>query len=201
MDAAFFTALSGLMVSVSGVYYAVLVWNRKAPGNPLTWVVWAVIGVALFITSNTTFGLNAMTFGMVNPIAISAIAIYREFAEAKIPTKREIVSGLIGLAAIVAWWFVRADKSLSEWTLLLAITADCVPLWPVVRGAWDDPTGDKPLPWALAGFGFGVGGFGLTELSVYTLALPVYMFFGANAVTLPLALHRLRTRAPLREWV
>ncbi len=201
MGPEFWTSLSGLLVSISGIYYAILVFSRKVPGNPVSWGAWGVIGIALFVTSETTFGLNAMTFGMVNPIVVAIIAGRRQYQKAEMPPRRDLIGGAIGLVAIAAWLMANQYHMPAKWTLGLSIAADCIPLWLIIQGAWEKPYDDKPFAWALFGFGFGVGGFGVAKLSVFTLALPVYMFIGANAVALPLALYRIRHRMPIREWL
>lgn len=201
MGPEFWTSLSGLLVSASGIYYAVLVFLRKAPSNPVTWGAWSVIGTALFLTSGTVFGMNALTFGMINPIAITLIAVWRQFTQAEMPSRREIIGGAIGIVAITVWLIGKKYQMSTEWALAFSIAADFTPLLPIIQNAWKNPDADKPLPWALFAFGFGVGGFGLSELSVFTLAVPIYMFVGANTVALPLALHRIRHRMPIREWL
>ncbi len=201
MGPEFWTFLSGLLVSISGLYYAILVFSHKAPGNPMSWAAWSIIGLAMFLTSDTPFGFNAMTFGVVNPTMITAIGVWRQFEQVKLPSKREIIGGVLGLVAISAWLLATKLQAPAEWTLGLSIAADCIPLWLIIRGAWENPADDKPFAWALFGFGFGIGGFGVTELSPFTLALPIYMFVAANIVALPLALYRIRNRMPAREWL
>jgi len=165
----------------------------------MSWAAWSIIGLAMFLTSDTTFGINAMTFGFVNPIMITAIGVWCQFEQVKLPSKREIIGGAIGLVAISAWLLATRLHAPAEWTLGLSIVADCIPLWLIIQGAWEKPADDKPFAWAL--FGFGIGGFGVTELSPFTLALPIYMFVAANIIALPLALYRIRNRMPAREWL
>lgn len=201
MSAAFWLGLSGLLVSVSGLYYAILVYTRKAPSNPVSWAAWSIIGIAMFLTSNSEFGFNAITFGMINPIVITAIAVWRQLQTAEPLTRREMASAIIGFGAIIAWLFAQIHKAPSEWILGLSILADCIPLWAILRGAWEKPADDKPFPWVIFAIGFGLSAFGQSELSVYTLALPVYMFVGASAVAFPLVVYRIQKRTPLHQWV
>lgn len=201
MSPEFWIQLSGLLVSISGGYYAILVFLRKAPGNPTSWGTWGLIGIAIFLTSGTTFGINAMTFGMVNPLIIAAIGAWRQFAQAQMPSKREMTGGLIGVIAIAVWLVAKELKAPTEWTLILSLVADCIPLLVIIRGAWEKPQDDKPFAWALFAFGFGIGSFGLSEFTPFTLALPIYMFVGSNIVIVPLVLYRIRHRIPIRQWL
>ncbi len=200
MDSNVWTWLSGLLVSISGIYYAVLVYRREAPCNPISWAAWGIVGVAIFLTSETTFGMNAITFGAINPFAVAAIGAWRQLERAETPTRREIVSGLLALIAIGAWIISRTGGYPSEWILGLSIAADMIPLWPILVGAWTRPQDDKPFAWLLFGVGFGISSFGLHEISVFTLAVPAYMFVGSMTVALPLASYRWQRRAPIREW-
>lgn len=200
MGQEFWTSLSGFFVSISGIYYAFLVFNRKAPSNPMSWGVWGVIGISFFITSKTTLGINAMTFNMINPLVVAAIGAFRQFKEMKWPSRSEIIGGTIGLAAIAGGIIMRESNATAEWLLALAIVADCVPAIPIIRNSWKNPSEDKPLPWMIFGFGFGIGIFGLNEFSLFNLAVPVYMFFGANSIAYPLARHRMRNSMPITQW-
>jgi hypothetical protein len=201
MSSEFWTYLSGLLVSISGTYYAVLVFLRKAPGNPASWLAWSIIGMAMFVTSDASVGFNAITFNVTNPTVITIIGLWRQFAQTKMPTRREMIGGTLGLVAIAAWLLTMKLQAPAGWTLGLSILADLVPLWLVIEGAWENPQDDKPFAWALFAFGFGLGAFGLTEFSLFTLALPVYMFIGPNVVALPLVMYRIRHQTPLREWL
>jgi len=201
MSSEFWTSLSGLLVSASGVYYAVLVFCRKAPSNSVSWAAWAVIGCAIFLTSETTFGINAITFAVVNPTMITAIGVWRQFEQTKMPSKRELIGGALGFSAIGAWLLANAYNAPSEWTLGLSIAADLIPGWLIMQGAWENPEGDKPFPWILFSFGFGIGAFGLKEFSLFTLAVPIYMVFIGTVIALPLILYRIHYRKPIREWL
>lgn len=201
MGPEFWTSLSGLLVSASGIYYAALVFLRKAPSNPVTWGAWSVIGAALFVTSGATFGMNPMTFGVINPAVITFIAIWRQYRLAEKPSKQEIIGSAIGIMAIIAWLFAKRYQISAEWTLLFAMAADCVPALPILQNALEKPLTDRPFPWILYAFGYGILGFGLEELSMFTLALPIYMFVAANGIALPLVLYRIRHRMPIREWL
>lgn len=193
-------SLSGLLVSLSGMYYLVLVFTRKAPGNPVSWASWAVIGWAILLTSGVPFGCNAQTFGALNPTAIAMVALWRQFYEAKALERREVVGGSLGLLAIGLWLFADHVGASKEWILGLSIAADCLPLWLIAEGAWRSPEDDKPFAWELFAFGYGIQAFGLEELNTFTLALPVYMFVGAHVVSIPLIAHRVRNRIPITQW-
>ena len=193
-------SLSGFLVSMSGLYYIVQVYTRRAPGNPVSWAAWAVIGWALYLTSDAPFGVNAQTFGAVNPSAIAVIAAYRQYSEAQVPSAREIVGGVLGALAIVLWLLAEYHGASTKWILGLSILADCIPLWLIAEGAWENPKDDKPFAWLLFSFGYGISAFGLEEFTPFTLALPVYMFFGANIVAWPLVQYRRRNSIPIWQW-
>jgi hypothetical protein len=194
-------SLSGFLVSISGMYYIWQVYTRKAPGNPVSWAAWAVIGWALYLTSNVPFGVNAQTFGAVNPTAIALIAAWRQYSEAQTPSTREILGGVLGCLAIILWLLAEYQGAPTKWILGLSIAADCIPLWLIAEGAWENPRDDKPFAWLLFSFGYGISAFGLEKFSVFTLALPVYMFVGANIVAWPLVRYRMLHSIPIRQWV
>ncbi len=193
-------SLSGLLVSLSGVYYLVLVFTRRAPGNPVSWASWAVIGWAILLTSGAPFGCNAQTFGAVNPTAIAIVALWRQFYEAKALERREVIGGSLGLFAIGLWLFADHVGAPKEWILGLSIAADCLPLWLIAEGVWRNPKDDKPFAWLLFMLGYSISVLGLPEYTWFTLALPLYMVIGSGFVAWPLVMYRARAKAPIRQW-
>lgn len=193
--------LSGFLVSATGLYYAVLVGMKLSPCNPVTWGAWSIIGVAIFITSKSVFGFNAITFGMLNPIVVTLVGAIRQYQAAERPSKTEWAGGIVGVVAIATYWVCTLLGMKNDWTLALSIIADVIPSIPIIINSWEHPDKDVPTPWMIFGFGYGISAFGQAEWNSFTLALPIYMFLGANILALPLARYRFQKRTPWLRWI
>jgi hypothetical protein len=90
---------------------------------------------------------------------------------------------------------------MSQWALYLAIVADLFVAIPTIVFVWTQPNSDRPFAWAFFAVGYGLAIFAITEHTFANYVLPLYMFFGALSITLPLVLYRRRHKVPLSEWV
>jgi hypothetical protein len=196
----FLILLSTLLVSGSGLYFVGLVWTRKIPTNAVSWGVWSIIGVSLFVTSGASFGFNSVTFITINPFLVTIAGTIRQWEKKELPTKAQTFGGVLGLLSMLGWFLANEYGAPAEWTLMFSILADCIPLVPIINDSWQKPQDDRPVAWVVFALGFACMFLGLTEYTLYTMALPLYMIVGPSLVAVPLVRYRLQTQAPLREW-
>ena len=194
--------LSGLIVMLSGIPYMIRIYQRKIQPNLVSFSIWSLVGLALLLTyrdSGAGSNLWPAVFGFINPTLITILALWR--GEKRKPEKWEIVCGMVGIASLVWWWFVRNEASQVQSALYLAIIADAGAAIPTIGFLWKHPEKDRPLMWSMFGIGYGLAVFAITDHTFANYALPVYMFIGANLIAGILFTHRIRNRIPIREWV
>lgn len=203
MDKELMGIISGALVVASGVPYAVRAYQKKIRPNITSWALWSAIGLVLLLTyksSGAQYNAWPAVFGFTNPTVIAAIAVWRR-GEWEPMTKWEAMSIIGCLASLSLWWEVRGQPGLAQYALYLAMAADLCAAIPTVVFVWTTPDGDRPVPWAMFAFAYGLAVFAVTDPTFANYILPVYMFFGAMAVALPLAAYRVRARIPAAEWI
>ena len=125
--------ISGLLVMASIIPYAIRTYQKKIHPNLVSWSIWAVLGLALLLTyrsSGATTNVWPAVFGFTNPLLITILTFWR--GEKKKPNELEIVCLVVGVLAIVLWWFVRDSKYLSQYALYVAIAADFCAVIPTI---------------------------------------------------------------------
>ncbi len=194
--------ISGLLVTASVVPYAIRTYQNKIHPNLVSWSIWAVLGLALLLTyrsSGATTNVWPAVFGFTNPLLITILAFWR--GEKKKPNGLEVACLVVGILAIVLWWFVRDSKYLAQYALYIAIAADLCAAIPTIAFVWSTPDGDRPFAWTLFGIGYGLGILAIEEHTFANYILPIYMMLGSSSVAAILVSHRLKQRTPIAEWV
>lgn len=200
----FWQYLSALVVVISGLYYAVRAWQRQLFPNPVSWGIWSVVGVALFLTADASQAgavYLSTIFGDLNPLVV-AIVIFIRAKERIYSLSRQEKQCLVLASIGYALWFATKDMpEIAPWAFYWMIGVDLFALWPTWLQITKNPMSDKPFPWIVFGFGFGLAGFAISDNTVSNWALPVYVFVGANVVSIPMVAHRIRIHASWKEWL
>ena len=195
--------LSGGLVLLSIIPYAIRTYDGKIRPVPTSWSLWSLIGLALLLTYRSA-GANAnvwpAVFGFTNPAIITILSIWRQ-EKWKKPNLAERLCFLFGVVSLVMWLFLRQSRELSQYALWVAITADLCAAIPTIKFVWTEPDRDRPFAWVLFGIGYFLAVFATPENTFANWGLPLYMTAVSLSVALPLALHRFRQNVPLREWV
>ncbi len=195
--------ISGALVIISVIPYGIRTYQKVVQPNLTSWFLWTIIGFALLVTYKSSgAGANIWpaVFGFINPLIITLLVLYRRGGWQR-PERLEIVCLILGFLSLGMWGMVYDDKERAQFALYLAIMADMCAAIPTIKFIWMNPSEDRPFAWSFYAVGYGLGIFAITEHTFANYILPVYMFGGALAISLPLAWHRLKQRAPLMEWV
>jgi hypothetical protein len=194
--------LSGGLVFLSVIPYAIRTYQRKIEPVPTTWSLWTLIGLAVLLTyrsSGAESNVWPALFGFINPMLIVALSVWKG-GNWRRPTVPERLCFLIGAASLGMWAFLRRDPALAQYALYVALAADISAAIPTIVFVWKQPGRDRPLAWAMFAIGYFVAMFAIPQNTFANWIVPIYMTSVALVVALPLALHRLRRRTPLSQW-
>jgi hypothetical protein len=194
--------LSGALVLLSIIPYAIRTYDGKIRPVPTSWSLWSLIGLALLLTywsAGADANVWPAVFGFTNPTLITILSIWRR-EKWKKPNLAERLCFLFGILSLVLWLFLRRSQELSQYALYVAIAADFCAAIPTIKFVWSEPERDRPFAWILFGIGYFLAVFATPENTFANWGLPLYMTAVSFSVALPLALHRFRRSVPLREW-
>jgi hypothetical protein len=195
--------ISGGLVLVSLIPYAIRVYEGKIHPVPTSWSLWSLIGLALLLAYKSSgAGANVWpaVFGFTNPTLVMILAIRRR-EHWKKPEPYEWACLIFGIVSLVMWVFVRDNKELSAYALVLAIVADLFAAIPTLVFFVKQPLEDRPFAWGMYAFGYFLAIFAMPEQTFSNYVLPLYMAVGSGIATLFLVVPRIRRRVPLKEWI
>lgn len=195
--------ISGGLVLLSIVPYAVRVYEGKIRPVPTSWSLWSVIGLALLLSyksSGAEANVWPAVFGFTNPTLVTILSAWRGKEWAK-PEWHEWICLVLGVISLLIWWFVRQSQDLSQWALFVAILADLCAAVPTFIFFRREPEGDRPFAWALFAVGYFLAVFAITERTFSNYVLPLYMTVGSSTATLLLAIPRIERQIPIKEWI
>lgn len=194
--------LSGGLVFLSIIPYAIRTYQGKIRPVPTSWSLWSLIGLAILLTyrsSGAEANVWPAVFGFINPTVITILSAWRH-GQWKKPNIPERLCFLFGILSLIMWLFLRQNRELALYALCVAIAADLCAAIPTIIFVWAQPDGDRPFAWVLFASGYFIAVFAIQENTLANWVLPLYMTAVALAVALPLALYRLRQEVPLKEW-
>ena len=195
--------MSGGLVLLSIIPYAIRTVDGKIRPVPTSWSLWSFIGLALLLTyrsAGAAANVWPAVFGFTNPTLITILSVWRREKWEK-PNLLERLCFVFGIVSLILWVLLRQSRELSQYSLGVAIAADLCAAIPTIRFVWNEPARDRPFAWVLFGIGYFLALFAAPENTFANWGLPLYMTAVSFSVALPLALYRLRENVPLREWV
>lgn len=203
MDKEVIGLVSGFIVIVSVIPYAIRTHQAKIRPNPTSWILWTLIGLTLLLTyksSSAESNVWPAVFGFTNPLLITIFLVKNREKWKKLEGF-EIICLIIGLISLSFWSVYYDDRDMAQYALYIAILADACAAIPTVAFVWRFPKDDRPFAWTLFAIGYGLAIFAIPESTISNFILPLYMFFGALFIVLPLILYRLKNNIHFREWV
>lgn len=202
MDAGAIGWLAATLVIVSAVPYIYRAWRKEIEPNPVSWVIWSVMGTALLLTywkSGAKENVIPYIFGAINPTLLTIVVFLRSKTREPL-TRWEWGSLILGLIALVGWVCFQGDEKKVEIALGFAILADACAAVPTLFFVYRNPLKDRPLAWFLFWLGNIVALFAIRDGDYADYVLPVYMILAGPVIMAPLVLYRIRHRTPLKEW-
>jgi len=192
--------LAQFILAVSILPYTISIYRGTVKPNRISWFIWSVIGFAFWIitpeSADKVTRMLTLIF-MINPTIIFILTLFKgEYIE---PDRLELFSLIVGLSAIIIWYFYRQNSGI--FPISMAIFADFCALLPTLRFVLSAPDEEKPLAWIFFFLGSLIAIFGIEQYTLESLLLPVYMTMGAFFVVFPLIRYRIRMRIPLRNWI
>lgn len=195
--------ISGIVVAVSIIPYAIRTYQGKIHPNPTSWTLWTIIALVLLLTyksSGAEANVWPAVFGFVNVLLITILLIKNKERWKKWETFEKACL-VFGLVSLIMWFYMRDNEGLAQYALYIAILADACAAIPTLAFVWRFPEKDRPFAWGLFALGYGLSIFAIPEHTIANYALPLWMFFLGSFIALPLILHRVRHRIPLKDWI
>lgn len=194
--------VSGILVIVSIIPYALRTYQGKIHPNLTSFALWSLIGLAILLTyksSGAKANVWPAVFSFTNPILITFLVIRQRGRLTRFGTL-EIICLVIGLISLGLWVIARGNVELSRYALYFAISADACAGIPTAAFVWKHPDRDRPFAWVLFAIGYALAFFSIAERTFANYILPAYMCSGSLCIAAPLILYRWKKKIPLSEW-
>lgn len=214
MGTVFYGALAGILVVASAVPYSIRTWQGKIVPHVGSWSLWTFIGLAILLTyrsAGAEDNLWPAIFGFTNPLLVTLIVLRNRRKDGTKPitprgmwnelTALDRVCVAFGFAALGLWLYAGHDPKLHTMSLVTAVLADAGAAVQTVVFLWKKPGEDRPFAWSVYAAGYGTSFLALPNYSFDNIIVPAYMTITALFIALPLVLHRIRTKAPIGEWI
>lgn len=195
--------ISGLIVVISIIPYAIRTYQGKIKPNPTSWLLWSMIGLALLLmyrSSGAEDNIWPTVFGFTNPTLI-AILLIKNWAKWKKLESFEYVCFVIGIISLILWWQFHKNKELAQYALYLAILADACASIPTIVFVWRFPEKERPFAWGLFAIGYGLGILAISDYTFANYILPIYMSSGSFFITFILIKYRWKNKSPIGDWI
>jgi uncharacterized phage infection (PIP) family protein YhgE len=155
-------------------------------------------------------------FGVVNPVLIVGLIFYFRFKDRRSITQKPLFESLarfekiclgLGVIALALWILVQEDHQISSISymkdvpLYFSILADACAGFFTVRLVLKDGSQDVPFAWGLFAIGWLINLGAITDHTFANYALPVYMIVMSGSIAVITGMYRIKTRAPILQWI
>ena len=192
--------LAQFVLAISILPYSISIFRGTVKPNRISWFIWSIIGFAFWlITPESADEITKMLtlIFMVNPSIIFILTLFK--GENQTPDNLEKFSLVVGISAILIWYFFKDDSGILP--ISIAIAADFCALIPTLRFVFSNPEEEKPLAWIFFFLGSFIALFAIEDHSLESMLLPIYMTIGTFFIVLPLLRYRIKMSIPLKEWI
>ncbi len=216
MNAHVFGAISGVLVFASAIPYFYNAIRGRIELHALSWSLWTLIGISMLVTyigSGARDSFWPVVANVVNPALILAIILWRKKRAGETFTARKATEALaalgslewacliLGIGSLVIYAALFQFPHLVPISLYVSLLADVCAAIPTIKMVWKNPNDDKPFAWSIFTIGYACAIPAITEPSVASYALPVYMVITYGTIAVITSVYRLKTKAPLLEWI
>jgi hypothetical protein len=199
----FFGILSALIVLASYPPYVIRVWQRKIVPNISSWVIFALVSIALCLSSFSSSGASINSWVTVGPLVgcsgIVIVALMR--SKERSLTKIDLVCLILGILSIIFWFFTKERRELVQFALYIGILTDFIGLVPSIIFLAKYPEKDRPFLWIIFSFGYFLSMFTIKENTFANWFLPSFMVLAPALVWFHLVKYRIKNNIPLKEWI
>jgi hypothetical protein len=211
--------ISGVFVFGSSVPYFIGVCKRRIQPHPISWILWAFIGLTILLTYKTAGAkesLYATVFGVVNPVLVVILLLFLRFKGRYTLARKPLFEPLetlekvclgLGITALALWILVQEDRQISSISymkdvpLYFSILADACAGFFTVRLVLKDGSQDVPFAWGLFAIGWLVNLGAITDHTFANYVLPAYLIAMSGSIAVITGIYRIKTRAPILQWI
>lgn len=171
---------SALALLALGWPYLRQCWRGTARPHPLSWGIWAVLGIigtAATVAAGAGPAALVVAASAAPQVATFVVALRRSTLRV---TVRELWPLVPAIAGCVVWMVAREPLAAA----LGVVVADACGLWPTLVKTWRDPDSEPALLWLGGAVCFAVGSIAVEEADLAALIYPVFLALGNTAVAI-----------------
>lgn len=202
--------LSGFLILISNVPYAIRIWQGKINPSLATWVLYTSIGFVVLISFDFAFYEKEKTgqdfleeffviCGFIDSVIISILISKKQNKTKKPFSKRESNLMVCVFIILFFWIFIQNNKEWLLYSLMASILMEVLATMPQLEKIHKNPEEDRPIPWLIYAVGYFLPVFALTNKTQWVL--PIVMSVLYVCVAIPLINYRIRNKIPFKDWI
>lgn len=166
-----FGILAGIVSGAAAIPYIIAIIRNTTEPHPVTWWLWAAIGLITLLTYQATGAGTTMARAIVNFVSPTIIAILSiKYWDGTI-TRFDWICFVLSVLSLVVWLVSGS----AVWGLMLSLLADTFAVLPTYRKLWIDPKSESIVSWSVNTVG---NIFNVLAIKVWVLGiviLPLYL--------------------------
>lgn len=175
-----FIYIAAALRLLSGMAYLGATLKGKAKPNPVSWLLWGVIPIIIFIAElQAGVGLIAivtLAIGL-SPLMVFFAAIYKNPRSFKLGGFN-LLCVLIATLGIIVW----ANTETPELAISVLILADIAGALPTLKKVWRKPKSEFPPSFIISSVSVTIALLALQEWSFAAVAYPIYVLLINSAL-------------------
>ncbi len=170
----YFAVVGAVIASVGGVYYLYETILGKTKPNRVTWILWGLFPMIVFIAQRAQ-GVNGLSWASFVAGFTPFLVFAASFLNKKAYWKTKPVDYALMAAGIlgIILWGLTSNANLA---ILFALLADLFAAIPTIIKCYTDPETESWIAYGISSFGFGLGVLSIHGFSFKNAAFIIYLF-------------------------
>lgn len=171
---------AGIIASTAIIPYIISIAKGKSKPHPISWVLWAIIGVAILINYWAVGARETIWLAVINflgPLTIAILSI--KYWKGKF-SRFDYTCLAISAISILIWLIFRN----AEIAITFSILADILAALPTLRKTWLDPGSEDLKTWLIYVVSNTLSLFAIVNWTYGVALLPIWLDILATSIVL-----------------
>ena len=200
--------LAFILIAGSSIPYVIRIMRGQSFPSFTSWVLWLINSITILITYEQVNGeeniwvVRASVLDTVIVVSVLLIQVVRK-KTINIDSKDglEVFCFITTIILIFTSLTIKNIYEVSKIAFILAIIIELLSAYPQMKINFIEPEKEGPFAWIIYAFGYGLSLSLIENATTEKMILPLFMVILYSIFSMPLIMHRIKNKSPIKDWI